>query len=329
MPWYPKARRHNVQRDQGRRMTPVRINHHTAVTNAQHLDGQAENRNAAYPHFMIGRDGQVVQYQDTSWRARADLDGNGDTISIETWDGYPNGAPGYWRHNSDVPPWTDAQVRAIVELDSWLIKNHPSIPLRLAKDSRPGASSHGLSWHRLGCDGNFPDAWPFHGRRSGGVRYSKALGKVCPGDRRIKQLVEVIFPAVTGSGVAGITIPSLDSPTDVPKEFPTMRLIKSADKGQVAVTDGVTKHYLSDPRTVGDYVKIVGSEPLVVGQYTYDRIPDAVVKIPAGITPADVATAVREALKAVDVQVDEDAVAANVVSKLAGGLKVDVTVKGA
>lgn len=213
MPWYPKARHHNVRRDQNRRITPVRINHHTAVTNAQHLDGQAGNLKQAYPHFMIGRDGQVVQYQDTSFMARADLDGNNDTISIETWDGYPGGAPGHWKHNSDVPPWTDAQVRAIVDLDAWLLEQHPSIPRRLARDSRPGASSHGLSWHRLGCDGNFPTAWPYHGRLSGGIRYSTARGKVCPGDRRITQLVEVIYPALADVKVGGLTVDPSKPPT--------------------------------------------------------------------------------------------------------------------
>lgn len=327
MPWYPKARHHNVRRDTGRRITPVRINHHTAVTNAQHLDGQAANLKMPYPHFMIGRDGQVVQYQDTSLMARADLNGNPDTISIETWDGYPNGAPGYWAHNGDVPPWTDAQVRAIVELDQWILSQHKSIPLRLATDSLPGKSSHGLSWHRLGCDGNFPAQWPWHGRKPGGLRYSNSFGKVCPGDRRIRQLVDVIFPALNGSDVAGVTLPPLDRPT-TPEERPTMRLIQSADRGQVAITDGVTKRYLSDPKTINDY-KLIAGDVLVVGQYTYDRIPNAVVDIPAGVTPADVATAVREALAAVEVDVDEEAVASNVVDKLAGRLQVDVTVKGA
>lgn len=220
MPWYPRARKHDVKRDRNTydRHMPVRINHHTAVTNAQHLDGQAANKSQAYPHFMIGRDGQVVQYQDTSYIARADLEGNrAGTISIETWDGYPNGAPGYWKHNGDVPPWTDKQVEAIVALDRWLIEQHPSIPTRLAKDSRPGSSSHGLSWHRLGCDGNFPDEWPFWGRRSGGMKYSNARGKQCPGDRRITQVVEVIFPALN-HGVAGITIPPTVQEDDVTTE---------------------------------------------------------------------------------------------------------------
>ena len=107
-----------------------------------------------------------------------------------------------------------------------------------------------------------------------------------------------------------------------------MRLIQSADKGQVAVTDGVTKRYLPDPKTINDYKKIAG-EVLVVGQYTYDRIPNAVVDIPAGVTAADVVAAVREALASVEVDVDEDAVADSVVNKLAGRLEVDVTVKGA
>lgn len=205
MPWYPGARRYDVRRDRGytgrgraRRITAVRINHHTAVVDRDDLDGQASNLSMPYPHFMMGEGGEVTQYQDTDFMARADLDGNPSTISIETWDGYPKGAAGYWRHNGDVPPWTAKQVRALIELDAWILQNHKAIPLRLARDSRPGESSKGLSWHRLGCDGNFPDAWPFWGRRSGGARYSTAFGKVCPGDRRIRQLVDVIYPALQG-----------------------------------------------------------------------------------------------------------------------------------
>lgn len=208
MPWYPKARRFDVRRDRGfkgrgtaRPITPTAIGHHTAVVDRDDLDRQANDLTAAYPHFMIGEHGQVTQYQDTSFMARADLDGNPHRISIETWDGYPKGAPGYWRHNGDVPPWNDAQIAALIELDAWILSQHKSIPLKLANDSRPGTSSHGLSWHRLGCDGNFPNRWPYWGRRSGGLKYSRAFGKVCPGDRRITQIVDVIYPALQAGGL--------------------------------------------------------------------------------------------------------------------------------
>lgn len=220
MPWYPKARKVDVGRDKGRPITPVRINYHTAVVNRDDLDGQARNKSMAYPHFMVGRNGQVTQYQDTSLMARADLDGNPSTVSIETWDGYPNGYPGYWKHDGDVPPWTDAQVNALIELTVWLLEQHKSIPARLATDSCAGPSSRGLSWHRLGCDSH-PKYQPGF-RVPGGVRYSLAAGKLCPGDRRIAQIRDRIYPAVTRPTKTATILP-----LPVPKED-TMFIVSAA-----------------------------------------------------------------------------------------------------
>src|SRR5690606_19929843 len=84
--------------------------------------------------------------------------------------------------------------------------------LRLATDSRPGPSSHGVSWHRLGIDGNFPGGL-LKGRVSGGLKYSNARGKVCPGDAKIRQIPGILERAkqIAGAdhGVAGITIPPI------------------------------------------------------------------------------------------------------------------------
>src|SRR5690606_8321977 len=128
------------------------------------------------------------------WSA-ADLDGNDATISIETWDGYgavswPGGQP---------PPWTSAQVSALVELCRWICTTH-GIPVRLADDSKPGASSRGISWHRLGVDGVFPslsDVRAGRLQRGGGMHYSTATGKVCPGDARIAQIPELVAAVAT------------------------------------------------------------------------------------------------------------------------------------
>ena len=191
MAWYPKARRREVTRFRTRMARPVRINYHTAVTNAASLYDWFNVWGRATSHFYIDKHGNVEQYIDTKYRAAADLKGNPDTISIETWDGYRNGAPGYWKHNGDVPPWTDAQMAALRDLTAWILDTHPTIPAKVATDSRPGSSSHGLSWHRLGIDGNFPGG-QLKGRVSGGLKYSNARGKVCPGDRRIVQIPALI-----------------------------------------------------------------------------------------------------------------------------------------
>lgn len=200
MAWYPAAVRKEVRRFRTPIRGPVRVNLHTAVTNTTSLFSHFNRPGNPCSHFYVRKDGTVEQYVDTRYRAAADLQGNPDTISIETWDGYRNGAPGYWRHSSDVPPWTDAQMRSMAALLAWLTKTHPSIPARLATSSA-GSSSHGISWHRLGID-----PW----RVSGGLKYSNARGKVCPGDRRIAQIPTLVTSLTTG----GVTIPT--APGGVP-----------------------------------------------------------------------------------------------------------------
>jgi hypothetical protein len=74
-------------------------------------------------------------------------------------------------------------------LAAWCLKVH-GIPLAKLDDSSPG---HGIGWHRLGIDGNFP-AGILHGRRPGGEQWSSSAGKVCPGDSKIRGVVDDIIP---------------------------------------------------------------------------------------------------------------------------------------
>ena len=54
-----------------------------------------------------------------------------------------------------------------------------------------------MGWHRLGIDGNFPQApgQLLGGRVVGGEHWSTSVGKECPTDRRIRQFVEETLPA--------------------------------------------------------------------------------------------------------------------------------------
>lgn len=131
-------------------------------------------------HFGVGADGVVLQWQDLEHTADANGDGNRRCISIETADrgaGFPT-----WS-GSDVPAWTDRQLAALAELLAWLA-NRYRIPLQLVADSRPGR--RGVAYHRLGID-----PW----RVAGGEKWSTAAGKVCPGDRRIAQIPDLIDEA--------------------------------------------------------------------------------------------------------------------------------------
>jgi|GEM_PF-3475355 len=168
---YPGAIYKPITAPKGRKAFNVynRVNLHVAVSEASSQFGWFNQRGIADSHFYVRKDGTVEQYVDTKYRAFADLEGNDATISIETQGGLTN---------ANGEPWTSAQLETLAHLYAWAVKTH-GIKLQLAKDSRIGDSSKGLSWHRLGVPGYMA---------SGGMRYSKAAYKACPGDKKISQI---------------------------------------------------------------------------------------------------------------------------------------------
>jgi hypothetical protein len=164
-----------------------RVNLHSTASSAPSQFGYFNRSGIPDSHFHVAYDGTVEQYVDTSMRAFADLDGNDATISIET--------QGVAKDGNE--PWRPAQVKAIIELVAWIVKTH-GIPARAAQDSKIGASSRGISTHRLGIDGNFPTSGVQRGRlqRGGGMHYSRSRGKICPGYKRQEQTYEEVIPGV-------------------------------------------------------------------------------------------------------------------------------------
>ena len=136
-------------------------------------------------HFSSDAEGNLFQSRDTRFRSAANLNGNHRVIAMENEDHGP--AFKNWI-GTDVPPFTPDQVKAIAKAFAWSHKTH-GIPLKLCPDSKP--TSKGLAYHRQGCDGNF-GPFKFPGRVEGGEVWSSAFGKVCPGDRRIAQLPEIL-----------------------------------------------------------------------------------------------------------------------------------------
>jgi N-acetylmuramoyl-L-alanine amidase-like protein len=157
---------------------PGRLCYHTAVWSGDSLFALFNTPGNAVAHFYIRDDGKVEQYVDTDTRASANLDGNHDTISVESWD-----AGGAFRK------WTDRQVEACAELAAWVHDKH-GIPLDRC-DASPG--SRGITWHRKGIDGNFPDGL-LSGRKPGDEHWSTSTGKECPFDGKILGIVNDIFP---------------------------------------------------------------------------------------------------------------------------------------
>lgn len=208
-------------------------------------------------HFSVKADGTILQSRDTRYRSGANLYGNPRVIAIENEDHGP--AFVAWS-GSDVPALTDAQVEANAKILAWAHEEH-GIPLQLCPNSRP--ESRGLAYHRQGIDGNF-DSFRFPGRVEGGEVWSKSFGKICPGDRRIAQLPNILALA---RGEDDMT----------PEELLDTRLP------------------LADNKTVGTVLRITYNRT--------ERIEAALAAIAAGISPT-VEAAVREALADAVVNVD-------------------------
>ena len=137
-------------------------------------------------HFSVKADGTILQSRDTAFQSGANLDGNPRVIAVENED---HGDRFDW--SNGVPALTPEQVAANARILRWAHETH-GVPLRLCPDSRP--ESRGLAYHRQGIDGNFAD-FAFPGRVPGGEVWTTTPGKVCPGDRRIAQLPEILQQA--------------------------------------------------------------------------------------------------------------------------------------
>jgi N-acetylmuramoyl-L-alanine amidase-like protein len=161
---------------------PGRLCYHTAVTSGDSLFALFNTPGNAVAHFYVREDGRCEQYVDTRAQASANLEGNHDTISVESWD------DGGRRRT-----WTSAQAEACAELAAWANKVH-RIPLKRLPSSRRG--TQGVGWHRLGIDGNFPQrpGELLGGRVPGGEHWSTSFGKVCPFDGKILGIVNDILP---------------------------------------------------------------------------------------------------------------------------------------
>lgn len=141
-------------------------------------------------HFSTRADGYVWQSRDTRYRSAANYNGNPRVIAIENEDMGP--AYGVWNTNDGhaVPGFTTAQIESIAQICAWANRSH-GIPLVLCPDSRPG--SRGIGYHRQGIDGNWA-GFAYGGRVAGGEVWTTSPGKVCPGDRRINQVINQIIP---------------------------------------------------------------------------------------------------------------------------------------
>lgn len=184
---------------------------HTMVGTLEGSISWSSRAGGSYWHFGLGGNGRLVQCQDLQFKSAANLNGNWHVIPIETADTKEGIFPSW--SGSNVPAWTPAQLDKLVDLIAWLCRRF-NIPPVLIPDTRKGR--RGIAHHRQGID-----PW----RVSGGELWSKAYGKVCPGDRRIHQLVNIVIPRVQARLGAG--------PAPIPKEEGFLMALSDAQQKQI------------------------------------------------------------------------------------------------
>jgi hypothetical protein len=184
-------------------------------------------------HFGLGYDGSLAQFIGTQTRAdanfRANLrpDGTG-AVSLESAS-----------DDSHSDPWTDAQVETIIRLGVWLHQRH-GIPLRVCRT----ASDPGYGYHRLHAD------W------SDG-------GTACPGDARVAQFKNVIFPAIVAraNGAPTPTTPAPPAPAEEAFMTPDEKSWLDSWFGQLnAMAWGLKNDQTAMQATINSLVKLVAAD---------------------------------------------------------------------
>ncbi|WP_282695503.1 N-acetylmuramoyl-L-alanine amidase [Streptomyces sp. CC208A] len=170
MAWYPGAIKMELQpeSDQQPAIRPTQFIVHSIIApwTARRTYEYWRDSTNLESHFGLGYKGDLGQYIGTETRADANYranrrdDGTG-AVSIETAS-----------NTSGSDPWTPAQVEQLIELGVWLHERH-GIPLRICRTH----DDPGFGYHRL-----HPE-WA-------------ASGTSCPGDARVKQFREVVFPGI-------------------------------------------------------------------------------------------------------------------------------------
>ncbi|MFF7023066.1 N-acetylmuramoyl-L-alanine amidase [Streptomyces klenkii] len=190
MAWYPGATKMELQPESDTQpaIIPTQLILHSiaAPWTPQRTYEYWRDSTNLESHFGLGYDGSLAQYIGTQTRADANYlanrrpDGTG-AVSVES--------------ASDMDasdPWTDAQVETLIKLGVWMHQQH-NVPLRVCRT----ADDPGYGYHRLHA------AW-------------STDGTDCPGDARVRQFHDVIFPGIVARANGQPPIPAPSQETDVP-----------------------------------------------------------------------------------------------------------------
>ena len=194
MAWYPGAIRMELQPESDAQpaIRPTQFLAHSiaAPWDEKRIYEYWRDSTNLESHFGLDYDGSLGQFIGTETRADANAaanrraDGTG-AVSLESASNL---------HASD--PWTAAQVETLIRLGVWLHQRH-GIPLRICRT----ADDPGFGYHRL-------------------FREWNPNGHSCPGDARVRQFHEVVFP--------GIVARATNQPAPEEDDMPTAEEVAKA-----------------------------------------------------------------------------------------------------
>ncbi len=163
--WRPSP---NFEPRRGRDCPDMIIIHYTGTLTAEEAAGyylnEVEDKQAGKisPHYMIDRDGSIIQFVDESMRAwhagkacwRGERDINSRSVGIELVN------PG---HENGYEPFHEAQVTALIQLCREIIERYNIVPVNVLghSDIAPGRKldpGEFFDWRRLSGEG--VGVWP-------------------------------------------------------------------------------------------------------------------------------------------------------------------------
>jgi len=178
---------------------------HTMVGSLAGTDGYFRGKAPGVnSHLGTGGKGECWQWVDTRYQSGANYLGNHHIISVETADMGPGFAAWNTKDGNAVPAWTDAQMERHVDIAVWAFYEH-KVPLQLVPNGKPGHRGH--AFHRMGVPGYMV---------AGAEKWSTAQGKVCPGNRRIAQIPDLLAEARRRVGQGGAVPPAAPATPSVP-----------------------------------------------------------------------------------------------------------------
>ncbi|GHC39529.1 hypothetical protein GCM10010348_78580 [Streptomyces anthocyanicus] len=265
MAWYPGATKMELQPESDAQpaIKPTQFILHSIVapwTPRRTYEYWRDSTNLE-SHFGLGYDGSLGQFIGTETRADANgpanrrSDGTG-AVSLESASNL---------QASD--PWTDEQVEAIIQLGVWLHEKH-GIPLRICRSS----ADPGYGYHRLHTAWN-PDAHS------------------CPGDSRVKQFREVVFPGIVARATGKTNNPPQEDDMDPVDVWAYKGKGEKADayaylRGTNGAVRSLSKQVAGLTATVKTLADKLGDDvdTATVVAAVEKAITDAVVKVDVDIT---------------------------------------------